>query len=49
MRLLKLHVSDEEVREIYFRERIAPGKGGGTWARYFVEGSMADVALTPLR
>ncbi|GAA3273811.1 hypothetical protein GCM10020218_018950 [Dactylosporangium vinaceum] len=49
MRLLKLHVSDEEVRDIYFRERIAPEKGGGTWARYFVEGSMVDVALTPLR
>ncbi len=49
MRLLKLHVSDEEVRDIYFRERIAPEKGGGTWARYFVEASMADVALTPLR
>ena len=29
--------------------RIAPEKGGGTWARYFVEGSMADVALTPLQ
>jgi Family of unknown function (DUF6039) len=49
MRLLQLHVRNEEVRDIYFRQRIAPEKGGGTWARMFVEGSMADIALTPLR
>ena len=47
--LLQLHVRDEEVRDIYFRERIAPEKGGGTWARLFIDGSMADVALTPQR
>jgi hypothetical protein len=49
MRLLALHVRDEEVRDIYFRQRIAAEKGGGTWARMFVEGSMADIALVPLR
>lgn len=49
MRLLALHVRDEEVRDIYFRQRIAPEKGGGTWARMFTEGSMADIALVPLR
>lgn len=49
MRLLQLHVKDEEVRDIYFRQRIADEKGGGTWARMFVEGTMSDVALTPLR
>jgi len=47
--LLQLHVRDEEVRDIYFRERIAPEKGGGTWARLFIDGSMADVALIPQR
>lgn len=49
MRLLALHVKDEKVRDIYFRQRIAAEKGGGTWARMFVEGSMADIALVPLR
>src|SRR5206468_10574680 len=47
--LLQLHVRDEEVRDINFRERIAPEKGGGTWARLFIDGSMGDVALTPQR
>ncbi|MFI6846270.1 DUF6039 family protein [Kitasatospora sp. NBC_00085] len=46
-RLLQLHVQNESVREIFFRER-APEKGaGGTWARMFVQGTMQDVALTP--
>lgn len=49
MRLLELHVRDEEVRDIYFRDRLPAEKGGGTWARMFVEGSMRDVALTPSR
>jgi hypothetical protein len=49
MRLLELHVRDEEVRDIYFRDRLPAEKGGGTWARMFVEGSMHDVALTPSR
>jgi hypothetical protein len=49
LRLLELHVRDEEVRDIYFRDRIATEKGGGTWARMFVDGTMADVALTMLR
>ena len=49
MRLLELHVRDEEVRDIYFRDRISAEKGGGTWARMFVDGSMVDTALTALR
>lgn len=49
MRLLELHVRDEEVRDIYFKEWIAPEKGGGTWARMFIDGAMSDVALTALR
>jgi hypothetical protein len=49
MRLLELHVRDEEVRDIYFKEWIAAEKGGGTWARMFIDGAMADVALTALR
>ncbi|NUR27853.1 MAG: hypothetical protein HOV83_18745 [Catenulispora sp.] len=46
-RVLELHVKNEKVRELYFEERIAQEKGGGTWARMFVPGSMADVGLTP--
>lgn len=49
LRLLELHVRDEEVRDIYFRDRISMEKGGGTWASMFVDGSMADTALTALR
>ncbi|WP_432064516.1 DUF6039 family protein [Streptomyces sp. C10-9-1] len=45
-RLLQLHVRDESVREIFFRER-SPEKGPGTWARMFVQGSFQDTALTP--
>ncbi|WP_371778479.1 DUF6039 family protein [Streptosporangium subroseum] len=46
-RLLELHVRNEKVRDLYFQERIPAEKGGGTWARMFVPGSMVDVALTP--
>ncbi|HEY7144577.1 MAG TPA: DUF6039 family protein [Streptosporangiaceae bacterium] len=46
-RLLELHVKNEKVRNMYFEERIAPERGGGTWARMFVPASMTDVALTP--
>ena len=28
-------------------QKVSAEKGGGTWARMFVPGSMADVALTP--
>ncbi|MYW19035.1 hypothetical protein GT039_26525 [Streptomyces sp. SID2955] len=48
MRLMELHVRDEEVREIYFRDWIPAEKGGGTWAGLFLDGTMSDVALTPL-
>ena len=49
MRLMELHVRDEEVRDIYFRDWIPAEKGGGTWAGLFLDGTMSDVALTPLR
>ncbi|MEU2768367.1 DUF6039 family protein [Streptomyces diastaticus] len=45
-RLLQLHVQNESVRDIFFRER-APEKGGVTWARMFTQGSYLDTALTP--
>lgn len=47
--LIDMHVHmDDDVRDIYLRERLAPEKGGGTWNRIFVEGSMRDVAFAPL-
>lgn len=45
--LIKMHVVDEDVRNLYFRERIPTERGGGNWSRMFVEGSMVDTALTP--
>jgi hypothetical protein len=46
-RLVELHVRDESVRDVFFRARIDAERGGGTWARMFVPGSIADTALTP--
>ncbi|MER6514330.1 DUF6039 family protein [Nonomuraea sp. NPDC001636] len=46
-KVLALHVKDEKVRDLYFQQRIAPERGGGTWARMFVPGSMHDTGLTP--
>jgi len=46
-RLLELHVKNEQVRQLYFDQKIPAERGGGTWARMFVPGTMVDVALTP--
>jgi len=46
-RLLELHVRNEKVRDLYFQQKVSAEKGGGTWARMFVPGSLGDVALTP--
>lgn len=47
--LIDMHMRmDDEVRDIYLDEIIAPEKGGGTWNRIFVDGSMGDVACAPL-
>jgi len=47
--LIDMHMRmDEETRAIYLDEIIAPEKGGGTWNRLFVEGSMGDTAFAPL-
>jgi uncharacterized protein DUF6039 len=45
--LMEMHVKDEDVRNMYIRERISPEKGGGTWARMFLEATVVDTALTP--
>ncbi len=47
--LIDMHVRmDDEVRDIYLRDRIAPEKGGGTWNQLFVEETMRDVAFSPV-
>ncbi len=38
---------DAEAREIFTRQWIPADKGGGGWERLFVQGSLADTALTP--
>lgn len=45
--LIRMHAGDEKVRELFFRERIPPEKGGGNWSRMFVPGTMTDTCLTP--
>lgn len=47
--LIKLHATDPEVRELYFRETLPLEKGGGNWSRMFVEGSMFDFAFSPIQ
>lgn len=40
-------VSGAASREIFTRQWISPEKGGGSWERMFVQGSLQDLALTP--
>lgn len=40
---------DPEAREIFTKQWIPAEKGGGGWERMFVQGSLRDLALTPLR
>lgn len=45
--MLKMHATNEEERNMYFRETIPAERGGGNWSRMIVDGSMVDCALTP--
>lgn len=46
--LINVHAAqDPKLVEIYTRDWISPEKGGGNWSQLFVEGSLADLALTP--
>ncbi|MFD4987460.1 DUF6039 family protein [Streptomyces sp. NPDC058374] len=38
---------EEDVRDVYTKERISPEKGGGTWDRMFIDATLSDLALTP--
>lgn len=39
--------SDSHFRDIFFKQRISPEKGGGTWDRMFVDGSITETVLLP--
>lgn len=45
--LLRLPETDPEFRKLLDRECVPPHKGGGTWGRMFVEGSINDTVLVP--
>jgi hypothetical protein len=45
--MVRMGNSDLQFREIFFKERIDPKKGGGTWDRMFVDGSITETVLLP--
>nr|ASV46885.1 hypothetical protein [uncultured bacterium] len=45
--MVRMGNSDPGFRDIFFKQRIAPEKGGGTWDRMFVDGSITETVLLP--
>lgn len=45
--LLALDATDPEMRALLGRQWVPGFKGGGTWERLFVDGSIAETVLTP--
>jgi hypothetical protein len=45
--MVKMGNSDPGFREIFFKERIDAKKGGGTWDKIFVDGSITETVLLP--
>ncbi|KUZ73241.1 hypothetical protein WI36_15925 [Burkholderia ubonensis] len=45
--MVRMGNSDPGFREIFFKERIDAKKGGGTWDRVFVDGSVTETVLLP--
>jgi hypothetical protein len=45
--MVQMGNSDPNFRNIFFRDRIAAEKGGGTWDRIFVDGSITETVLLP--
>lgn len=45
--MVRMGNSDPGFRDLFFKERIAPEKGGGTWDRMFVDGSITETVLLP--
>jgi len=47
--IMDLETVDDEFRKLLAADRIAQHKGGGTWGRMFVDGTIHDTVLVPLR
>ncbi|SCE73351.1 hypothetical protein GA0070562_2103 [Micromonospora tulbaghiae] len=45
--LMRLAETDDDFRALLDKQFVAPHKGGGTWGRMFVEGSINDTVLVP--
>jgi len=45
--MVRMGNSDPGFRNIFFKERIDEKKGGGTWDRMFVDGSITETVLLP--
>lgn len=45
--MVKMGDSDPAFREVFFKERVSADKGGGTWARVFLDGSISETVLLP--
>jgi Family of unknown function (DUF6039) len=45
--MVQMGNSDPGFRDVFFRQRIAPEKGGGTWDRIFLDGSITETVLLP--
>lgn len=45
--MVRMGNSDPGFRDIFFKERIDAKKGGGTWDRMFVDGSITETVLLP--
>lgn len=45
--MVRMGNSDAGFRNIFFKERIDEKKGGGTWDRMFVDGSITETVLLP--
>lgn len=46
-RMVQMGTNDEEYRQLFLRDIIPLEKGGGTWDRIFVDGSMRETVLLP--
>lgn len=45
--MVQMGNSDPGFRDIFFKQRIALEKGGGTWDKIFVDGSITETVLLP--
>ncbi|MFD7658472.1 DUF6039 family protein [Actinosynnema sp. NPDC059797] len=45
--LVRMGDSDEGYRALFGKQRIAPERGGGTWSRMFLDGSLSETVMLP--